>query len=95
MMNGLKNERLRIIASAPPPPPPPPIRLTSEEENAVRYAAGFVPFRLLKKYETRVYLKMLSPNFFVAYRAWECKMNRQMVITPIPSLSTRLFGFKK
>ena len=32
----------------------PSIRLTSEEENALRYAAGSVPFRLLKKYETRV-----------------------------------------
>ena len=32
----------------------PSIRLTSEEENALRYTAGSVPFCLLKKYETRV-----------------------------------------
>ena len=28
-----------------------PVTLTTEEENILRYASGFVPFKLIKRYE--------------------------------------------
>eukprot|EP00118_Oscarella_pearsei_P015513 m.140398 g.140398 ORF g.140398 m.140398 type:complete len:302 (+) comp38303_c0_seq10:318-1223(+) len=43
-------QKMAAFVTAPPSMAP-PMELTDEEENALRYAAGYVPYKLLKRYE--------------------------------------------
>ena len=41
------------------------VKMSAIEENALRYACGFVPFKLLKRFKVQ--------NFLNACPIWQCK----------------------
>lgn len=46
-------QHFSAISSAVAPTPAPVVEMTTDELNALQYAAGYVPHALLKKYEKR------------------------------------------
>ena len=70
------------------PAPLKQVSMSSEEENAVRYASGFVPMRLMKKYKKINNIK--AAQFVIAYHIWHYQVHMKMKSQVI--MNTRKLG---